>query len=231
MSEARERTRAPHRGSGPFFLSRRDSQQVSLRPARRLTVVASTVVSIGQPCPPARPGIYLHGRPGGCDEPTNLPSCPSDRFASGSGTRAPRRLRGDCDSFPGGVCPPFSNPRQPPDFGDGWWNIKSAFTDDLVVDAPASGATATLGPNGNGESQQFRFRPKGAAGTRSSCAARDCAWKAATTGRTEGRSFTRIHARRRPALSSGRSNPTRRASSGSGGQRARSDASTHTTRL
>lgn len=44
---------------------------------------------------------------------------------------------GDCDNFPGGVCPPFSNPRQPPAFGDGWWNIKSAFTNDLVVDAPS----------------------------------------------------------------------------------------------
>ncbi|WP_329170082.1 RICIN domain-containing protein [Streptomyces decoyicus] len=68
---------------------------------------------------------------------------------------------GDCDNFPGGVCPPFSNPRQPPVFGDGWWNIKSAFTNDLVVDAPVSGAVATLERNRNGESQQFRFRPKG----------------------------------------------------------------------
>ncbi|WP_442817620.1 RICIN domain-containing protein [Streptomyces sp. NBC_01296] len=65
---------------------------------------------------------------------------------------------GDCDIFPGGICPPFSGPRRPPDFGDGWWNIKSTFTRDLVVDASGG---VFLQPDSNGESQQFRFRPKG----------------------------------------------------------------------
>ncbi|MEV4192421.1 RICIN domain-containing protein [Streptomyces toxytricini] len=46
---------------------------------------------------------------------------------------------GDCDQFPGGICPPFSDPRKPPDFGDRWWNIKSALTHDLVAEEVGGG--------------------------------------------------------------------------------------------
>ncbi|MFF3861562.1 RICIN domain-containing protein [Streptomyces sp. NPDC002209] len=66
---------------------------------------------------------------------------------------------GDCDIFPGGICPPFSEPRRSPDFGDGWWNIQSAFTQDLVVNAPFEYGRVFLEPDRNAEYQQFRFLP------------------------------------------------------------------------
>lgn len=75
---------------------------------------------------------------------------------------------GDCDNFPGGICPPFGDPRRPPAFGSGWWNIKSGFTHDLVLTAPLVGIReldprprrprVTLQPNRNKGGQQFRFR-------------------------------------------------------------------------
>jgi hypothetical protein len=72
---------------------------------------------------------------------------------------------GDCDNFPGGICPPFGDPRQPPAFGDGWWNIESGFTRDLALSAPwdlglrPRRTRITLQPNRNEGNQQFRFRP------------------------------------------------------------------------
>ncbi|QIK04758.1 RICIN domain-containing protein [Streptomyces sp. ID38640] len=76
---------------------------------------------------------------------------------------------GDCDNFPGGFCPPFGDHRRPPSLGGEWWNIKSGFTHDLVLDAPLELGLrdlrprpgrhrVTLQPNLNGKSQQFRLR-------------------------------------------------------------------------
>ncbi|WP_443047679.1 RICIN domain-containing protein [Streptomyces sp. NBC_00354] len=76
---------------------------------------------------------------------------------------------GPCDIFPDGKCPTFGDPQRPPDFGSGWWNIKSGFTQDLVLAAPWELGLRelnrpvrhriTLQPNRNEVGQQFRFRP------------------------------------------------------------------------
>ncbi|MFE9934654.1 RICIN domain-containing protein [Streptomyces sp. NPDC005533] len=77
---------------------------------------------------------------------------------------------GPCDIFPDGKCPTFGDPQRPPTFGSGWWNIKSGFTQDLVLAAPwelglrelhprPGRHRITLQPNRNEEGQQFRFRP------------------------------------------------------------------------
>ncbi|MEU6896186.1 RICIN domain-containing protein [Streptomyces sp. NPDC046557] len=71
---------------------------------------------------------------------------------------------GDCDNFPGGICPTFGDPRRPPDFGDGWWNIKSAYTQDLILTTPwdlnlrPRRNRVILQPYRNEQNQQFRFR-------------------------------------------------------------------------
>ncbi|MGP3683454.1 RICIN domain-containing protein [Streptomyces sp. IBSNAI002] len=62
---------------------------------------------------------------------------------------------GDCDGFPGGVCPAFSDHRKPPEFGDIWWNVKSARTDDLV--AEETGGGFRVRPRADRENQLFRF--------------------------------------------------------------------------
>ncbi|MFF4498843.1 RICIN domain-containing protein [Streptomyces sp. NPDC001546] len=71
---------------------------------------------------------------------------------------------GDCDNFPGGICPGFGDPWRPPNFGDDWWKIRSAFTKDLVLTAPYDlglrphRARVILQSDRNDENQQFRFR-------------------------------------------------------------------------
>ncbi|QDN95999.1 hypothetical protein FNV65_06515 [Streptomyces sp. S1A1-8] len=62
---------------------------------------------------------------------------------------------GDCDNFNGGICPPFSGSRRPPDFGDGWWNIQRTFTRDLVVEAPTRAHEFFLEPDRNVDNEVF----------------------------------------------------------------------------
>ncbi|UXY32045.1 RICIN domain-containing protein [Streptomyces sp. HUAS TT20] len=61
----------------------------------------------------------------------------------------------DCGQFPGGICPPFTDTQKLPEFGDRWWNIKSARADDLVVEEDGGGFRVQ--PRRDRGSQLFRF--------------------------------------------------------------------------
>ncbi|MET9959658.1 RICIN domain-containing protein [Streptomyces sp. NPDC006326] len=61
----------------------------------------------------------------------------------------------DCDQFPGGICPLFSDGQKPPEFGDLWWNIRSARTGDLVAEENVGGFRVQ--PRSDRKTQLFRF--------------------------------------------------------------------------
>lgn len=66
-----------------------------------------------------------------------------------------------CARFTGG-CPPFSDPRKPPEFAGQVWVIKSARTDNLVIQA--AGRSVGLEPKTERSSQKFRIMPSESAG-------------------------------------------------------------------